>query len=240
MQWWTILSCAASVGPTSGSGEDPEVDTFETDGDVLRITFLGHGTLMLEYNRLCIHVDPVSSEADYANLPPADLILITHHHHDHLDKEAVAQIHKNTTIIVLTEQASQDLLGGISMQNGTSCSMIGVEIEAVPAYNTTPDRTGYHPQGRDNGYVLTLGALRVYIAGDTEDIPEMRALKDIDIAFLPMNLPYTMAPQQVAAAAKAFRPKVLYPYHYGETDPSELVKLLQSEKDIEVRVRSLK
>jgi L-ascorbate metabolism protein UlaG (beta-lactamase superfamily) len=129
---------------------------------------------------------------------------------------------------------------GTVMTNGTSITVNGILIEAVPAYNTTPGREMYHPKGRDNGYVLTIGGQRIYIAGDTEDIPEMRDRKNIDIAFLPMNLPYTMSPEQTAQAAMAFMPKILYPYHYGETDVSKLLDLLKSVPDIEVRVKNMK
>ena len=117
-----------------------------------------------------------------------------------------------------------------------------IKIEAVPAYNIVHERSPgkpFHPQGVGNGYVLTIADKRIYVAGDTENIPEMRALKNIDITFLPMNLPYTMTPEMVADAAQAFRPRILYPYHYGSTDPRELVKLLEDEKDIEVRIRAL-
>jgi len=125
------------------------------------------------------------------------------------------------------------------MKNGDTATIKGVGIEAVAAYNTTPSRVQYHPKGRDNGYLLTLGGTRVYIAGDTEDIPELRGLKDIDVAFLPMNLPFTMTPEQVASAARAFRPTVLYPYHYGETNVTLLQELLKGERGIEVRVRPM-
>ena len=126
------------------------------------------------------------------------------------------------------------------MKNGDVQNLLGLKIEAVPAYNTTEGRSRFHPKGRDNGYILTLGGKRIYIAGDTEDTPEMKQLKDIEIAFLPMNQPYTMTPAQVAAAAKAFRPSVLYPYHFDDTDVSELVNLLKGESDIEVRIRQMK
>ena len=118
-----------------------------------------------------------------------------------------------------------------------------MRVEAVPAYNLEhkrPDGKPFHPKGEGNGYVLTFGGKRVYVAGDTENIPEMEALRDIDIAFLPMNLPYTMTPEMVAAAARAFKPKVLYPYHYGDTDPQKLVDLLKDLPAVEVRVRDLR
>ncbi len=128
------------------------------------------------------------------------------------------------------------------MNNGDVKTVMNIKVEAVPAYNIVNKRDNgqaFHPKGDGNGYVLTFGDKRVYIAGDTENTPEMKALKNIDVAFLPMNLPFTMTPEMVADAAKAFKPKVLYPYHYGETDTSKLVKLLQNS-GIEVRIRSLK
>jgi L-ascorbate metabolism protein UlaG (beta-lactamase superfamily) len=129
------------------------------------------------------------------------------------------------------------------MRNGDVQTVLGVKIEAVPAYNLVHKRENgqpFHPKGQGNGYVLTFGNTRLYIAGDTENTPEMKALKHIDIAFLPMNLPYTMTPEMVADGAKAFRPRILYPYHRGETDPAALSALLKDEKDIEVRVRRMK
>jgi L-ascorbate metabolism protein UlaG (beta-lactamase superfamily) len=123
------------------------------------------------------------------------------------------------------------------MKNGDVKTVAGIHIEAVPAYN--PEKQ-FHPKGNGNGYVMTFGDKRVYVAGDTENVPEIKTLKNIDVAFLPMNLPFTMTPEQVADLAKAIRPKVLYPYHYGNTDPNQLVNLLKDEKGIEVRIRNLK
>ena len=134
------------------------------------------------------------------------------------------------------------LPGGTILKNGDVHVWQGIRIEAVPAYNLLHKReTGvpYHPQGEGNGYIFTFGSTRVYVAGDTENIPEMKTLHNIDVAFLPMNLPYTMTPEMVADAARAFRPKVLYPYHYGETDPQRLSALLAADRDIEVRIRPM-
>ena len=223
-------------------------ETFETDfidtGDGgLMITFVGHGTLMFLYNGAVIHVDPVSREADYAKMPAADLILITHEHGDHLDPKALEQIKKENTVIVLNGKSAEKINEGIVMKNGDVKTVQGVKIEAVPAYNIVSKRASgepYHPRGIGNGYVITLGGKRVYVAGDTENIPEMKELKNIDIAFLPMNLPYTMSAEMVADAARAFRPKVLYPYHYGSTDVNRIVELLKGEQGIEVRIREMR
>jgi len=222
-------------------------ETFETDfidtGDGgLMITFVGHGTLMFLYNGAVIHVDPVSGEADYAKMPAADLILITHEHGDHLDPKALEQIKRENTVIVLNGKSAEKINEGIVMKNGDVKTVQGVKIEAVPAYNIVSKRASgepYHPRGIGNGYVITLGGKRVYVAGDTENIPEMKELKNIDIAFLPMNLPYTMSPEMAAEAARAFRPKVLYPYHYGSTDVKQLAELLKEEQGIEVRIREM-
>ena len=195
---------------------------------------------MFDYNGRIIHIDPVGREADYSQMPKADLILITHEHPDHLDADALGMIKKAGTDIILNESSAGKIKEGIVMKNGEQRTVRGLKIEAVPAYNTTEGRDRFHPKGRDNGYVVTFDDKRVYIAGDTENHPEMKRLKDIDIAFLPMNQPYTMLPEQVAEATKAFRPKVLYPYHYGDTDVSELVALLKDVKNMEVRIRKLR
>lgn len=219
-----------------------ETDVFQTDLGPLTITFIGHGTLMMTCGDKVIHIDPWTRLADYTKLPKADLILITHEHQDHLDTKAVNLLRKEATIVVLTEKCLGAIPNGLMMKNGDKNKILGLEIEAVPAYNLIhkrPDGQPFHPKGQGNGYLITFGKTRVYIAADTENIPEMQNLKDIAVAFLPMNLPYTMTPQMTAAAARMFRPKVLYPYHYGQTDPNELVRLLTEEKDIEVRIRRM-
>jgi L-ascorbate metabolism protein UlaG (beta-lactamase superfamily) len=215
-------------------------DTIATSAGALKLHFLGHGTLMLDFAGTIVHVDPVSGEADYTSLPRADLILITHEHSDHLDAGAIAAVRKDSTVIVANPNSAARVEGARTLSNGQSVTVKEIGIQSVPAYNTTAGRDRFHPKGRDNGYVLSFGQTRLYIAGDTEDTPEMKALQNIDVAFLPMNQPYTMTPEQVAAAARAFRPRVLYPYHYGDTDPQRLVRLLAGEKDIEVRVRELR
>ena len=213
-----------------------EEDIIKTNAGDLKITFIGHGTLMFTFDGKIIHVDPVGREADYSKMPKADLILITHEHGDHLDPQAIKVLQKEGTQLVLTKTCAEKVSGGIIMQNGDVKTIQGLKIEAVPAYNM---EKSFHPKGNGNGYIITFGNKRVYIAGDTENTPEMKQLKDIDIAFLPMNLPFTMTPEMVADAAKAFKPKILYPYHFGQTDTSLLVDLLKNEKDIEVRIRKM-
>ena len=221
---------------TTISEQGLEVDTIKTKAGDLKITFIGHATLMFNFAGKIIHVDPVSRETDYSKLPKADLILVTHEHGDHLDAKAIDILKKEGTQLVLTKTCAQKVSGGTIMQNGDTKTIDGLKIETVPAYNL--EKT-FHPKGQGNGYVITFGDKRVYIAGDTENIPEMKKLKDIYIAFLPMNLPYTMTPEMVADAAKMFKPKILYPYHYGETDTTKIVELLK-DSGIKVLIRKMK
>ena len=219
-----------------------ETDVFQTAGGNLVIRFLGHGSLMFEFNALNIYIDPYSQVADYSQLPKADLILITHEHQDHLDKTALGEIQTGETILVVSKACARQISRGIIMQNGDPVVVCGIPVQAVPAYNVVHMRENglpFHPKGIGNGYILTFADLNVYIAADTENTPEMKSLTGIDIAFLPMNLPYTMTPEMVADAAAAFKPRILYPYHYGSTDPKKLLDLLQDEQEIEVRLRQL-
>lgn len=224
------------------SQADFEADTITAAAGDLTITFIGHGTLMFGFDGKVIHVDPVGREADYGSMPDGDLVLVTHEHGDHLDPDAIAAIRKEGTVVVYSPSCQGRLDDAVTMENGSRRTLAGFTIEAVPAYNLVHKRDGgqpFHPKGNGNGYVITFGDLRVYVAGDTENTPEMKALEDIDIAFLPMNLPYTMTPEMVADAALAFRPRILYPYHFGRTDTDELVKLLEGVEDIEVRIREM-
>ena len=224
---------------TSHAQQSFETDTFSVGQKKLVIHFIGHGTLMLEYDGLVIHVDPVGRYADYTKLPKADIILVTHQHQDHLDKGAIALIKKENTDIIL-DKTSQGMLGfGRIMANGDTLTIKDIKITAIPAYNTTKGRDKFHPKGRDNGYVLEIGGKRVYIAGDTEDIPEMKRLKDIDTAFLPMNQPYTMTAKQLTNAVKVIKPRIVYPYHYGDSDLSSLPQLLKGIKGVELRIRRM-
>jgi len=218
-----------------------ESDVVKTSAGDLTMTFIGHGTLMFSFDGKIIHVDPWSKLADYTALPKADVILITHEHRDHLDPKAIEEVRKPDTTILLTAACADKVKGGEVITNGESKTVQGIAVAAVPAYNVVHKRGNgqpYHPKGVGNGYILTFGDKRVYVAGDTENTPEMKALTDIDVAFLPMNLPYTMTPEMVADAAKAFKPKLLYAYHYGATDPGKLVRLLAGT-GIEARVRKL-
>jgi gluconolactonase len=226
------------------AGTEPkfEEDIIKTSTGDLKITFIGHATLMFTFGGKTIHVDPVTAEADYTDMPKADIILLTHEHGDHFDTKAIEMLRKQGTQLVLTK-ACAEKVAGLVMANGNVQTVQGLKIEAVPAYNIVHERSAgnpFHPKGRGNGYIITFGDKRVYIAGDTENTPEMKQLKNIDVAFLPMNLPYTMTPEMVADAAKAFKPKILYPYHYSQTDPNKLVELLKDSKGIEVRIRKMR
>jgi len=232
------IVAAAGAAPAAASA-----DTFPSPEGTLTLTFLGHGTLRFSLGAAEVYVDPVSRYGNFAAMPKADLVRVTHQHGDHLDAAAIEALRKPGTVVVATKACTEKLPGATVLANGESGTWAGVRVEAVPAYNLEhkrPDGTPFHPRGDGNGYVLTLGGKRIYVAGDTENIPEMALLKDIDIAFLPMNLPYTMTPEMAAAAARAFRPKILYPYHFGDTDPQKLVELLKDLPGIEVRVRDLR
>lgn len=220
-----------------------KTDTFETfSGKKVVITPVKHGTLRITYNdNVEIDVDPVTAlppETDYSTFPKADIILVTHEHFDHCDKVAIEQLTKEGTRLIVNGRVGEILGCGEVMKNGDVAKYgDDITIEAVPAYNTSADKQQFHPQGRDNGYVLTIDGLRIYIAGDTEVIPEMGQMTHIDIAFLPTNLPFTMTPEQTATAAKLIQPSVLFPYHYGETKIERVKELLEGT-DIDVRIRN--
>ena len=212
------------------------VETFFTgSGKPVAITLIKHGTLALSYNGLSIHVDPVSGygkPTDYAvEFPKADVILVTHEHGDHFDKEAIGALTKESTLLVSNARCTEMLGYGTALANGDSFELPGdIHLEAVPAYNYTEGRTQFHPKGRDNGFVLSIDGLKIYIAGDTEDIPEMSELEGIDVALLPVNQPYTMTVDQCVHATEVIGPKVLIPYHFSQTHLSELPQLLPNVK----------
>ncbi len=221
-----------------------EVERFGTaSGTPVDIILIKHGSLAISYDGLSIQVDPVAEHGkstDYAKeFPKADVILVTHEHGDHLEDATIATLTGENTVLLLN-QTSRDRIGrGEAIGNGETRTLCDgkIQLEAVPAYNTTPGRENFHPKGNGNGYVLTIDGLRIYIAGDTEDVPEMADLKDIDVAFLPVNQPYTMTVEQCVAAAKTFKPKVLIPYHFSKTDISTIPGLLPG---IDVRLRDLR
>jgi L-ascorbate metabolism protein UlaG (beta-lactamase superfamily) len=207
-----------------------------TGQDTFAIHSIGHGSVMFELENMVIHVDPYSAVADYSLLPDADLIFITHGHSDHYDLSAIGNIKKDSTIMVCNQEVKDKNTytdTAIVMNNGDSIEIKGIPVKAVPAYNL---QKTHHPKGVGNGYVFTFGEKNIYVAGDTENIPEMDNLGRIDIAFLPMNLPYTMSPEQAADAAIRINPDILYIYHFGNSDTARLRSLLSEYKNIEVRI----
>jgi L-ascorbate metabolism protein UlaG (beta-lactamase superfamily) len=235
----TAIACLMALGCQA----QQQTDEFTTkSGKKVRFTCIKHASIQINYNGQEIEVDPVGKgmkpETDYSQFPKADIILVTHEHHDHFDPDAIAQLTKASTKIYLNPAVQKMLGSGKALKNGDKVKIANdITIEAVPAYNTTPGREQFHPKGRDNGYILTLDGMRIYIAGDTEDIPEMANIKDISIAFLPCNQPYTMTIEQAANAAKIIKPKVLFPYHYNATPVNKLFPLLAKE-GIKVLIRN--
>ncbi|HTM51592.1 MAG TPA: MBL fold metallo-hydrolase [Bryobacteraceae bacterium] len=196
------------------------VQEFTTNKGVVKITPIQHASLMIEGGGKAIHVDPWS-QGNYEGLPPADIILITDIHGDHLDPKALPKVQKSGTAIFAPEAVAKTLSGATVIRNGETRTAGDWVIEAVPMYNLKRGPSEgklFHDKGRGDGFVLTYGGKRFYISGDTEGTPEMKALKNIDVAFVCMNLPYTMPPEEAAEAVKAFKPKVVYPYHYRGSD----------------------
>lgn len=242
-QFLSAFMCVLFCSFSAFAQENFESDVIKTASGDVKITFIGHGTLVFNFGAKVVHVDPVGQYADYSKLPKADMILVTHEHSDHLDMKAIEAVRKESTILLLNETGAAKVNGGIALKNGEKKTDDHLEIYAVPAYNIVHMRSEgvpFHKKGSGNGYVITYSDKRFYIAGDTENTPEMKSLQNIDVAFLPMNLPYTMTPEMVADAAKAFKPKILYPYHFGETDTSKLAGLMKDTPAVEVRIRKLK
>ena len=202
---------------------------------------LVHASIRMEYDGKEIEIDPVTKlgnrTIDFTAMPKANYIFVTHEHGDHFDREALKLLSDEKTRLITNKRCAEMLGSGEIMANGDQLQIADdIKVEAVPAYNYSEGRTQFHPKGRDNGYILTVDGLKIYIAGDTEDIPEMASVKDIDIAFLPCNQPYTMTTEQLLKAAKIIKPKVLFPYHYGQTDVTNVPSQLQAD-GIDVRIR---
>ena len=219
-------------------------DTFQTPGGkTLVINHIKHASIHFDFEGYHVYVDPVANtvepKTDVRLLPTANMILITHEHADHFDPLALPQMWTDGTLVAANPNVVALLHRGYELKNGDSLRYDGIAIRTVPAYNTTPGREKFHPKGRDNGYIIDFDGLRVYVAGDTEDIPEMAQLKDIDIAFLPCNQPYTMTVEQLVNAANTIKPRVLFPYHYSET-PIGRVRMALANSGIDVRIRQYK
>jgi L-ascorbate metabolism protein UlaG (beta-lactamase superfamily) len=252
-----FLALAGFFSATGIASAQPESaplpgDNIALMGGVMRLTPLFHASLMLEYKGKVIYVDPVSA----APLPKkADLIIITHSHGDHLDLSAINRVTRRETKLVApagvqSEIAKHPVAGFLPIftiiDPGARQTVAGISIQAVPAYNLVRGpKAGqkFHPKGQWNGYVLTIGGKKIYIAGDTEATPEMKALKNITVAFVPMNLPYTMTPQEAAAGVRAFKPRFVYPYHYrypfnkANTNPQQFASALRGS-GVQVRIRN--
>ena len=231
----TLLPYRLSAGGHGG-------DAFASANGEITITPVSHASFVMQTPVGTLYIDPVGDPSSYSGMPAPDMILITHQHGDHYNAETLAAVMGENTVMY-TNPAVDDMLPddmkarATSMANGDSLSVGDVTIDAIPAYNMTPERANFHPQGRDNGYVITVDGLRVYVSGDTEDIPEMRALENIDIAFVCMNLPFTMDAASAASAVSEFAPTYVYPYHYrgrdnGTQDPAEFAALLTSATEV--------
>jgi len=233
LSWVPLVHCAVGV---------PTADSIATEDGALKIVPINHATLALEWKDRTIYVDPVGGAKVFQGLPKPDLILVTDIHGDHFSNETLAElVGPNTKLLcpaAVADQMTPDLRKSATiLTNGQTGELAGIKIEAIPMYNLTPERLKFHNKGRGNGYVVTLGGKRIYLSGDTEDIPEMLALKDIDVAFVCMNLPYTMTVEQAARAVRAFKPRVVYPYHYRGSDVNKFKELVGTDAVIEVRLR---
>ena len=244
---YQCVNLAGGIVAWKEAGKRVATDTYEVDifktksGKTVKFHALVHASIRIEYDGKEIEVDPVTKLGnkviDYAAMPKADYLFVTHEHGDHYNPEAIKLLTGEKTRFITNKRCADMFGAGEVMANGDKLQIADdISVEAVPAYNITEGRTQFHPKGRDNGYILTIDGLRIYIAGDTEDIPEMAAINDIDIAFLPCNQPYTMTTAQLVKAAKTVKPKVVFPYHYGQTDLSDVPAQLKDE-GIDVRIR---
>jgi L-ascorbate metabolism protein UlaG (beta-lactamase superfamily) len=227
--FWAASACAQ---PSRAA------DEFQTSAGVVKITPIHHASLMIQGGGVVIHLDPFH-EGDYAGLPMADLVLITHDHFDHMDAKALAGVRNSKTVVMGPAAVADSVAGVTVLRNGEARDFGAWRIEAVPAYNLVRGPAAgqlFHPKGRGNGYVLTYGGKRFYFSGDTEGVPEMKALKNIDVAYVCMNLPYTMPPEEAAAAVRAFQPRVAIPYHYRGSNLGAFEKALAAS-GVDVRIR---
>ncbi len=237
-----MLSLAWIVDAAGPDAPALEGDRIPTQAGDIVLRPIQHATMALGWNDTVIYIDPVGGESRFAGLPRPSLILLTHIHGDHLDAKTLSSVIQPKTRLVAPPAVAEQLPSQwrertVVLTNGAKAEVGGIAIQAVAAYNLDPARTQFHPRGRGNGYVLTLGGKKIYLSGDTEDVPEMRALEGIDVAVVCMNLPYTMDVEQAARAVRAFRPRIVYPYHCRGTNLERFRQLLDGEKEIEVRIR---
>jgi L-ascorbate metabolism protein UlaG (beta-lactamase superfamily) len=238
LQLFTIIVVAQRATP----------DQFQTSSGTLTVQPILHGTVVLNWNHKSIYVDPYGGAKVFEGITPPDLVLITDIHGDHLNAETLKDLDLNKSILVVPKAVADQLPDNLKskavvLDNGKSTLQLGISITAIPMYNLPEAADSRHAKGRGNGYILDLGGKLVYLSGDTEDIPEMRSLKNIDIAFVCMNQPYTMDINQASDAVLAFRPKVVYPYHYrgqgGLSDIDSFKKLVNAgDPAIDVRLRN--
>ncbi|WP_423821214.1 MBL fold metallo-hydrolase [Salinisphaera sp. SPP-AMP-43] len=232
----------AVLGPASAASRTFET-ALETKAGPLELHIVQHASFVLRWNDRVIYVDPVGGAEAYAGLPAPDIVLLTHPHPDHLDPETLTGLDTGRAVFVMPSSVAERLdsrLGReqIVLGNGEASDRLGNGLRAVPMYNLPASPQAYHPKGWGNGYVLTLADRQIYISGDTEGTPEMRSLTDIDLAFVCMNLPYTMDTAQAADAVQDFAPGIVYPYHYRGQDVADFQQRLQArDSDIQIRLR---
>ena len=244
-----LTGAAAAAGTTflpfrlSAEGHGT-ADMFETANGTITVHPVEHASVVLETPAGLVFIDPVGDAAQYEAWGTPDVIFITHEHGDHYNAEVLAALAGESTKLI-TNPAVFDMMPAelqgmaVSMANGDSGTVGDIGVEAIPAYNLDPEKQNFHPQGRDNGYVLTVDGMRIYVSGDTEDIPEMRALENIDLAFVCMNLPFTMPKEAAADAVNEFAPTYVYPYHYrgrdgGTQDPREFAELVGDQTEVKI------
>ncbi len=241
----SVAGAGITVLPFMAQADGHAADnTFQTSKGMIKVHPIGHASVILETPIGVLYIDPVGDPSSYADKPAADAILITHHHGDHFNADTLAAVVGEGIPLITNPEVfgklSADLQANATqVANGESTMFKDMNIDAIPAYNLSEERRNFHPQGRDNGYVLTMDDFRIYISGDTEDIPEMRALKDIDLAFVCMNLPFTMDAAAAADAVRMFKPKNVYPYHYrgrdgGTQDPQEFASLVGDAATVKI------
>lgn len=228
-----LLAASALAAPNSFPS-----DVLPAKGGDVTITFIGHGSLMFQWQGKVVYVDPWTRLDSYEDLPKADLVLVTHEHDDHLDPRAVKRVTKPGTLVAASRKAARKLDDAKALENGQSADFGGIKVDAVPAYNVVNKR--YHAEGDGNGYVIHFGELRVYVAGDTEDVPEMAALKGVDVAFLPCDGTYTMTLGMLTKAVAMVQPKILYPYHTNSADMAKVEEALKGVPGMELRIRPMK